>query len=280
MTTSHDPIWTIYNPYNSHIWVFKTEDLANQHLLLLQEESQAKKIDCDRIIKQSWDIGASTETQCWIALCGGLIGVYANEQQAIQARQSFLDSPETIPLQAAHQVEIFSTNIKCSEYVESYQIAGIIKNYSLIAGAAAEFELRTRLLANKISHLKASAKSASLADLEKKIVLHYSTLLTDHEKTFLQKTRIIRNKLIHSDFKSLMKHIESLHQTELDRNRISGLVIDKETGQARVLDKEKDELGIFFLLLQYASSGGFQKAYDTFKDAIDIISKCLMSEDA
>jgi hypothetical protein len=79
------------------------------------------------------------------------------------------------------------------------------QQYKAAAAEGAIYELRMRLLADKVPQLQQSAYQERLEGVEGLIVVHFASALTDDEKSLLTLCRQLRNKLLHGDFRSARK---------------------------------------------------------------------------
>src|ERR1700722_97551 len=80
--------------------------------------------------------------------------------------------------------------------------APMINKYKDLAALGAEYELRIRLLANKM-RLSLSSK-VILQDVEKKIIEVFESKLNEEEKVMLAETRELRNKFLHGNFNAVV----------------------------------------------------------------------------
>jgi len=81
------------------------------------------------------------------------------------------------------------------------------QQYKAAAGEGALYELRMRLLADKVPALQQSAYGEKLEDVEGLILVHFGNALTDEEKTLLKRCRQLRNKILHCDFGAARKKL-------------------------------------------------------------------------
>src|SRR5437868_4034961 len=78
----------------------------------------------------------------------------------------------------------------------------LFAQYEKAAGLAAKVELRMRLLASRTPELAKYAHDKDLESLEERIHQFFDSHFSPEEKDYLRKTRGLRNKILHSDFKS------------------------------------------------------------------------------
>lgn len=137
-----------------------------------------------------------------------------------------------------------------------------VEKYKTLAGLAAEFELRIRLIAGVTPELK-SLQYEKLEILEPAVFSHFSQLITPEEKEFLTSTRTLRNKIMHSDFKALKNKLETM----LGRKVKSGgsfMLRISDGSLKKTEDASKKEGGIFAWLLECSTGNVFEEASDIF----------------
>jgi hypothetical protein len=78
------------------------------------------------------------------------------------------------------------------------------------AAEGAVLELKLRVLANKVSELRAFAHEKNLQDVETPICKHFDHALTEKEKATLARCRGLRNKILHCDFRVARERLVEL----------------------------------------------------------------------
>jgi hypothetical protein len=82
--------------------------------------------------------------------------------------------------------------------------------YKAAAAEGAIYELRMRLLADKVPELQQSAYGERLKDVEKLVVVDFAGALSDADKSVFERCRQLRNKLLHCDFHAARQKLEEL----------------------------------------------------------------------
>lgn len=142
----------------------------------------------------------------------------------------------------------------------------IYPQYVTVAGLGAMVELRLRLLASKTPELERYAHDQNLEELETRVFDFFSKYLSEADKAFLKDARGLRNKILHSDFKSSAKKTENITGTKSEALSVYAMKIS--TGETRpVSEMSKREGGVFGWLLECAQTGVFQQAAQVFKRA-------------
>ena len=121
-------------------------------------------------------------------------------------------------------------------------------SYPLVEAAFNEFgevgrlavlvELKIRLLTNKITHLQDYAFSHSLSGTEAALLpyLLENKLISEEEKSHLELSRKIRNKIFHCEFEEAVKFIEELRGEKMQSGSVIGAKIDELEGD-NILEK-------------------------------------------
>jgi len=138
------------------------------------------------------------------------------------------------------------------------------------------YELEIRLIAGRTPELESLAYER-LSKIEQPFLNHFSSFLTDEEKTLLSKAKKIRDKLLHADFKGLIEKVK-----EVSPDKVKGPPVGMAkltTSQTKmVTDATKREAGIFGWLLQSAQDGSLLEAGEILNRAYQII--CRLAEDS
>lgn len=145
----------------------------------------------------------------------------------------------------------------------------IYDEYELLAGKAALFELYIRLLADKTPELKPYVHK-NLQFLEEKLYEHFSEKISDEELHILERTRPLRNRILHGNFSSAKNKLEETTKTELDRDNVHMMRFSTDEVKS-VADTSIKEGGIFGWLLESATNGFFPEAFGIFEKANAII---------
>jgi hypothetical protein len=75
-----------------------------------------------------------------------------------------------------------------------------LERFKATAAEGEAVELKLRVLAGKVPRLEKYAHEKHLRDIEDDIAKHFGTALATEEKETLTLCRVLRNKLLHSDF--------------------------------------------------------------------------------
>ena len=67
-----------------------------------------------------------------------------------------------------------------------------------------------RILAYKVPKLREFAHDQKLQNVESAIIEHYGAAVTEEEKQVLQRSRCLRNKILHCDFRAARRVLGSL----------------------------------------------------------------------
>jgi hypothetical protein len=163
------------------------------------------------------------------------------------------------------------------------------RQYKAAAAEGALYELHMRLLADKVPELQQSAYGERLEDVEGLIAVHFSSALTEEEKTHLKLCRQLRNKILHCDFHAARKKLLELGanpQPGNDRRTdLSGLSarqmaekitrgLSNATGSSEYVTDLGSGAGMVFgWLLEAGGAGDFTKAADSFARGAAIIDR-------
>jgi hypothetical protein len=151
------------------------------------------------------------------------------------------------------------------------------------------YELRMRLLADKVPQLQLEAYDAKADNVETLIVQHFANALTDDEKDMLRRCRQLRNKILHCDFLAMRNKLKELGKKvgpgNVKRINVTGLT-GKEIGE-KIEDALTDRLGTFEYvantkpvagtvygwLFELGAAGDFVLAADVFTRARAILDR-------
>lgn len=167
------------------------------------------------------------------------------------------------------------------------------QQYKAAAAEGAIYELRMRLLADKVPQLQQSAYGERLEGVEGLIVVHFASALTDDEKSLLTLCRQLRNKLLHCDFRSARKKLEELgtnpQRGGVRRTDISGLsgrqMADKIAAAVARVPGSSQYVGdlpqgagtVFGWLFEAGAAGDFNRAVDSFARGAAIVDRLAMN---
>lgn len=163
------------------------------------------------------------------------------------------------------------------------------QQYKAAAAEGALYELRMRLLADKVPELQKSAYGEDLKDVERLIVAHFAGSLSDEEKILFERCRQLRNKILHCDFLAARKKLEELGANPQRGNvksiDISGLwgtqMAEKIASAARnnpgsfqyVGESAKGAGTVFGWLLDAGDAGDFTRAIDCFARGAAVVDR-------
>ena len=166
------------------------------------------------------------------------------------------------------------------------------QQYKAAAAEGALYELRMRLLADKVPALQQSAYGEKLEGVEELIVGHFGSTLTNEEATLLKRCRQLRNKILHCDFAAARKKLEELganpQHGNVKRVDIRGLsgreMMDKISnvranvvGSFQYVGASPASAGaVFAWLIEAAVAGDLKLASDSFARAAEIIDRLAM----
>jgi hypothetical protein len=166
------------------------------------------------------------------------------------------------------------------------------QQYKAAAAEGALYELKMRLLADKVSALQQSAYRERLEGVEELIIGHFGSAVTDEEGTLLKRCRQLRNKILHGDFAAARKKLEELganpQHGNVKRVDIRGLsgreIIDKigdvranAIGSYQYVGASPTTAGtVFAWLIEAGRAGDFKRASESFAQAVGIIDRLAM----
>jgi hypothetical protein len=166
------------------------------------------------------------------------------------------------------------------------------QQYKVAAAEGAVYELKMRLLADKIPELQQAAYDRNLADVEKLIIKYFDGSLNTDEKSTLELSRELRNKVLHCDFRAARDKLTSLgvetRRGNVKRAEISapssaemaekiGAVITNTPSTFEYVADTKAQPGaVFGWLLELGVSGDFKRAAECFARAAAIVERLAM----
>lgn len=158
-------------------------------------------------------------------------------------------------------------------------------------------ELKIRILASKTPETKNEAFAFTVAVTEEAVLNHYLALkmITQEEKTLIEKARGIRNKILHCEFDEAINRIRDLKPGAASGASVGIIKIEGLKGEellAAIFDQakaksegrsdyktiesvEKTEAGIFGWFLQAIQTGALAEARQIFQDATGIIERVI-----
>jgi hypothetical protein len=172
-------------------------------------------------------------------------------------------------------------------------IRGIVEQqFKAAAAEGALYELRMRLLADKVPELQEAAYGEKLQNVERLIVRRFSDVLSSEEKTLFEQCRQLRNKLLHCDFHAVRRKLAELganpQKGDVKRLDISGLtgaqMGERITGAASnvpgsfelVSDTAAKAGTVFGWLFDAGAGGNFVQATEAFTRAAQIVDRLAM----
>jgi hypothetical protein len=162
-------------------------------------------------------------------------------------------------------------------------------NFKQASGEGAVYELRMRLLADKIPALQKTAYDDRLENVETLIIGHFGNDLSDVEKAALKLSRQLRNKILHCDFKAARDKLQELSiapqnggvrkidAVGLSGNEMIQKILDATNNvpgtSINVADTKPEAGNIFSWLIESGLSGDFPQAITAFAATIKIIDR-------
>jgi hypothetical protein len=166
------------------------------------------------------------------------------------------------------------------------------QQYKEAAAEGALYELRLRLLADKIPALQQSAYRERLEGVEDLIVGHFGSALLAEDATLLKRCRQLRNKILHCDFAAARKKLEELganpqhgNVRRVDVRGLSGReMIDKirdvranVIGSFQYVSASPTAAGaVLAWLIEAGVAGDLKLAAESFAEAAAIIERLAM----
>jgi hypothetical protein len=163
------------------------------------------------------------------------------------------------------------------------------QQFRMAAAEGAIYELRMRLLADRVPELQQLAYAERLEDVESLIIGRFAPALTDDEKSTLKLCRQLRNKILHCDFLAARKKLRELGidapgsgVKKVDINGLSGpemreklaRVIENTPGTfTRVTDSTAGAGTVFGWLMEVGDAGDLIRAAEAFARAAAIVDR-------
>jgi hypothetical protein len=163
------------------------------------------------------------------------------------------------------------------------------QQYKAAAAEGALYELRLRLLADKVPELQKLAHAQRLEDVETLIVSRFSSVLSEDEKETLRLSRQLRNKILHCDFHAARNKLKKpgidTPRGDVKKADVRGLsgsqmvekiadLVASVPGTFDYVADAKVGAGIVFgWLLEAGLAGDFNKATEVFARAAAIIDR-------
>lgn len=157
-----------------------------------------------------------------------------------------------------------------------------LERFKAAAAEGAAVELKLRMLAGKVPGLEKYAHQKRLENIEADIARHFGTALGAEEKETLTLCRVLRNKLLHSDFYAMR---ERLRQSGAEPGTGGVIKVDLPTATIEEVEKKitgvkagtegifvadtgsTGDAGVYGWLFEVGQSGDFERAAEAFKKA-------------
>jgi hypothetical protein len=171
---------------------------------------------------------------------------------------------------------------------QSIAMTMFLDAFKTAAAEGAVVELKLRLLAGKIPPLQKYAHQNHLTEIETDVAKHFGDALSDEEKETLRLCRVLRNKVLHSDFRAARNKLNELGietpsggVKKVDITGASTTQILKAIEAAKagmegtfVADKQSTESGtVYGWFIEAGYAGDFEKASHAFKNAATIVDR-------
>jgi len=157
------------------------------------------------------------------------------------------------------------------------------QQFERAAGKAAVFELEIRLVADKTPELTKFAHEQTLNPILTPFIEHFTAQLSDEDKQMLKTAQVLRNKIVHGDFKAAA---DKLDQPSGGVTHFKGLptegkhlvkffqgVADGKLAGTPVRQQSAKAVGVFGWLLEGGRNGTFAEAEKAFRSAIAIVDR-------
>lgn len=171
-----------------------------------------------------------------------------------------------------------------------------LEKFKVAAGEAALCELRLRLLAGKVPALVDCALNPKSFEVEKRVKDHFKEVLSEEDLQLIEKSRQLRNKLLHGDFQQARQKLQELGRPQrsggvrrinFDRGaEAAGMVkalaegLSGERGQLVADSASTQEGTVYGWLLEVASSGDLREANDIFDRMTVLLNRLLEVADS
>jgi hypothetical protein len=160
--------------------------------------------------------------------------------------------------------------------------------YKAAAAEGALYELRLRLLADKVAGLQSLAHTPKLIRVEALIVKHFASVLTKDEKEALILSLELRNRILHCDFRAARNKLQQMgvepQRGDVKKVDVAGLspaqMVEKIESVAANLPgtfsyvaDSGGEAGVLGWLLELGQAGDFMQAVNSFERAAAIVDR-------
>jgi hypothetical protein len=170
----------------------------------------------------------------------------------------------------------------------------LLPEYKAAAAEGTVLELKLRLLADRVPTLQPFAHAQSLAEIETQIAQHFGAALTEEENNTLALCRVLRNKILHGDFRAAREKLAELGiETQhggVKKVDLAGLATPRMTEKIthaiagapgsyeQVADTEAKAPGsVYGWLLEGHTAGDFRQAVDAFKRTAVIVDRLAVA---
>jgi hypothetical protein len=167
-------------------------------------------------------------------------------------------------------------------------------DYKAAAAEGAVLELKLRLLADKVPALQSFAHAQKLEDIETQITRHFGAALKEAEQKTLALCRVLRNKILHGDFRAAREKLTELGKEtssggvkKVDLGGISAPEMRTKITQAvagvpgsyeSVADTEAKGPGsVYGWLLEVHTAGDLRQAVDAFQQVAQIVDRLAVA---
>jgi hypothetical protein len=163
------------------------------------------------------------------------------------------------------------------------------QQYKTAAAEGALYELRLRLLADKVAELRSLAHAPTLIRVEARIVKHFASVLTKDEKEVLILSLELRNRILHCNFRAARNKLQQMgvepRRGNVKKVDVAGLsrtqMVEKIESVAAgvpdafsyVADSISEAGSVFGWLLELGQAGDFIQAVRAFERAAAIVDR-------
>jgi hypothetical protein len=158
--------------------------------------------------------------------------------------------------------------------------------FRVAAARGAEYELRVRLLLDRLPSLQQKAVKATAAEVAEMLMEHFASHLTEADRRTLLATIRLQDKLLHVELTGAREELsklgyvpgpERVKKVQLpDPLTLAELSGTMETGRPLSESTDTDPGNRFGWLLQCAADGSFAQATEAFRKAIGIIDRLAL----
>jgi hypothetical protein len=169
-----------------------------------------------------------------------------------------------------------------------------LPDYKAAAAEGAVLELKLRLLADKVPALQSFAHAQRLEEIETKIAQHFGAALTEAEKKTLAQCRVLRNKILHGNFRAAREKLTELGKVtpgggvkKVDlgglsapqmRTKVTQAIAGEPGSYQSVADTEAKAPGsVYGWLLEVHTAGDLRQAVDAFQQAAMIADRLVVA---